>query len=103
MKITTEQAWQWCAEIVPEWDGLFDIYFKRMPDVWNDRNASARLVEAFVDGHGDGCDRAEKFTECLHAVLFPLDNEYALITATARQRTLAVLSAYKGEMIEVED
>ena len=114
MKITTETALQWCAEIVPEWEFQderewgkgYCCYirdYRGHVDIWNDRNAAARLVEAFVDGHGDGCDRAEKFTECLHAFLFPLDNEYALITATARQRTLAVLSAYKGEMVEVED
>lgn len=104
MKITTETALQWCAEIVPEWDGLFDIYFKRMPDIWNDRNASARLVEAFV---GEDYKREKLYEQAVHrqiaGELGGYISTYRMMRATPREQALAVLSAYKGEMVEVED
>ena len=122
MKITTETALQWCAEIVPEWYAcdeyerpysgtgplfLFDEGECDYRYPFDDRDHAARLVEAFV---GDSRENCRDWQDNLQFIIPSVDGKdspdweyYFEITATARQRTLAVLSAYKGEMVEVED
>ena len=116
MKITTETALQWCAEIVPEWEvysneGRFWLAISidaMTSDPLDNRDDADRLVEAFV-GEPDALEylrRIRKFTDYLTEIAsvhgHPEIDYFAKLTATARQRTLAVLSAYKGEMVEVE-
>ena len=123
MKITTEQALQWCAEIVPEWYAcdeyerpysgtgplfLFDEGECDYRYPFDDRDHAARLVEAFVhnDELHEQISLQASYLRCLmdqiEQVGHRVTDDFAMNTATARQRTLAVLSAYKGEMVEVE-
>ena len=109
-----------CAEIVPEWEfqderkwgkgfGRYIRDDRGHVDIWNDLNTAARLVEAFVGENykRENYKREKLYEQAVHrqiaGELGGYISTYRMMRATPREQALAVLSAYKGEMVEVED